>query len=146
MKLSDHFSLEELTLSQTASRRNLDNTPPPLIVENLRHLAGTLEQIRALAGRPIMVSSGYRSPVVNLAVGGSKTSMHTLGLAADITCPGMTPRALAKAIRDSAIELDQLILEGDAWVHIGLSQGKPRGQVLTATFKAGRATYSEGIA
>lgn len=146
MKLSSHFTLDELTHSQAAVRRGLDNDPPPLAVENLRALAGVLEQVRALAGRPIVVSSGYRSPVVNKAVGGSATSAHMLGLAADITCPGMTPRALAILIRDSGIEFDQCINEGNAWCHIGLSQDKPRRQVLTATFKGGRAHYSEGLA
>jgi zinc D-Ala-D-Ala carboxypeptidase len=144
MKLSPHFTLEELTASQTAVRKGIPNAPSPVVVTNLTRLAATLERVRALAG-PVSVSSGYRSFQLNAAVGGAKDSAHTLGLAADITVSGMAPRDLAKAIRDADIEFDQLIYEG-TWVHIGLSSGTPRNQVLTATFSGGRASYSTGIA
>lgn len=145
MKLSSHFTLDELTQSQTAVRKGIDNTPAPAVVGNLARLAGVLEQVRAAAARPISISSGYRSPALNKAVGGSATSAHVLGLAADITASGMTAKQLAVAIRDAGIEVDQIIWEG-TWVHVGLTAGKPRNQVLTATFSGGRASYSEGIA
>jgi zinc D-Ala-D-Ala carboxypeptidase len=144
MNLSTHFTLEELTASQTAVRRGICNLPPVAVIKNLARLAGLLEQVRELAGKPIAISSGYRSPELNRWVGGSSTSAHTLGLAADITCSGITPKALAMLIRESAIGYDQLIYEG-TWVHIGLSEGDLRGQVLTANFKGGSATYTKGI-
>ncbi|MBY0241765.1 MAG: DUF882 domain-containing protein [Burkholderiaceae bacterium] len=144
MNLSEHFTLEELVASQLAARQRIDNRPTPVVVENLRRVAGVLEQIRALVGKPVMVSSGYRSPALNKAVGGAPASGHLDGLAVDITVPGMTARELAAAIRHSGIVLDQLIYEGD-WVHVGLTNGKPRRQVLTARFGPGGTTYSQGI-
>lgn len=130
--LSKNFTLEELTASQTAARRGIDNTPSPDIVENLRTLCVTLEEIKALCGGvAILVSSGYRCPKLNSAVGGSKTSSHMEGLAADITAPRFgTPKELCEAIRDSGIEFDQCIYEFGSWCHIGVG-GQNRRQVLT---------------
>lgn len=145
MKLTEHFTLEELTDSQLAVRRGIDNSPPQTLHGNLLRVADALEQIRALVGGPITVSSGYRCQVLNAAVGGAANSAHLQGLAADISAPSMSPRALALLIQQSGIVLDQLIYEG-TWVHVGLSPGAPRRQVLTATFNAGRASYTEGIA
>lgn len=144
MNLSEHFTLEELVASQLATRQRIDNRPAPVIIENLRRVAAMLEHIRDLVDKPVMVSSGYRSPVLNKAVGGATSSAHLLGLAADITVPGMTARALALRIRDSGIVLDQLIYEG-TWVHVGLAEDNPRRQVLTARFGQGGTTYSQGI-
>ncbi|MFS2004599.1 D-Ala-D-Ala carboxypeptidase family metallohydrolase [Duganella sp. CT11-25] len=145
MNLSEHFTLEELVASQIAARRRIDNRPPPAIIENLRRVAAVLEQVRALVGRAITVSSGYRSPALNAAAGGARESAHLQGLAADITVSGLAPKDLAKAIVKAGIEFDQLIYEG-TWVHIGLAAGKLRGQVLTATFAPGGVVYSVGIA
>ena len=145
MNLSPHFTLNELTRSDIAVRKGIDNAPPPVVIDNLRRLAAMLEQIRALVGGPLTVSSGYRSPELNRAVGGAANSAHVLGLAADITAPGLTAKALALLIRQSGIQFDQLIYE-KTWVHVGLADVAPRGQVLTATFTNGRATYSAGIA
>ncbi len=145
MNLSEHFTLEELVASQIAARRCIDNRPPPMIIENLRRVAGVLEQVRALVGRAVIVSSGYRSPALNAAAGGARDSAHLQGLAADITVSGMTPKELAKAIIKAGIEFDQLIYEG-TWVHIGLAPGVLRGEVLTATFAPGGVVYSRGIA
>ncbi|MBY0241964.1 MAG: peptidase M15 [Burkholderiaceae bacterium] len=145
MNLSEHFTLEELVASQLAARQRIDNRPTTVVIENLRRVAAVLEQIRDLVGKPVMVSSGYRSMALNKAVGGAPVSAHLDGLAADISVPGMTARALAVAIRDSGIVLDQLIYEG-TWVHVGLTSGKPRRQVLTARFGPGGTTYSQGIA
>lgn len=145
MKLSEHFSLEELTHSEIATRRGLDNTPPADVQEHLTELARSLELVRALLGKPMLVSSGYRAPAVNEAVGGSSHSAHCLGYAADFICPGFgTPQAVAKAIRDSGIPFDQVIYEG-TWVHFSIDP-RQRRQTLTAHFGGGRATYTEGIA
>lgn len=144
MNLTEHFTLEEMVASQLAARRRIDNQPGPAELANLRRVAATLEQVRELVGGPVLVSSGYRSPAVNAAVGGAKNSAHLLGLAADINIRGMAPRALAQKIRDSDIQFDQLIYEG-TWVHIGLSAGAPRREVLTATFAPGGVVYTRGI-
>ena len=145
MKLSDHFTLAELTFSQTAARRGIRNEPPPEVLENLRRLARHLESIREeLGGLPIRVSSGYRSPALNAVIpGSSKTSAHTKGLAADITVAGIPPKRLAQQIAAMDLGFDQIILEFDSWVHVGLSEGPPRGQLLTIRRGTG---YREGIA
>lgn len=131
MNLSQHFTLDELTLSQAAARAGLENKPGPKELENLKRLAESLEQLRAALGKPILISSGFRSLAVNQLVGGSLTSAHCKGLAADINCPGMTPHELAEAIRKTGVPFDQLILEYDRWVHFGLSDRPPRGMLLT---------------
>ena len=131
-KLSEHFTLEEMILSQTAARKDIDNTPTPAIVANLRLTVATLEEIRTLLGVPILVSSGYRSPALNKAVGGSKISAHMQGLAADFTAPGFgTVLQVARKIAASEIAYDQLIYEFGSWVHIGLSTEPLRQQNLS---------------
>lgn len=144
MNLSPHFSLAELIASQVATRKGIDNAPAAAIVANLTRLAALLEQVRALVGAPIAISSGYRSPALNKAVGGAANSAHVLGLAADISMSKLAPKALALLIRQSDIAFDQLIYEG-TWVHIGLSTGAPRRQVLTAKFAGGGVSYVAGI-
>ena len=144
MNLSPHFSLAELVASQVATRKGIDNTPAPAIVANLTRLAAILEQVRALVGAPIAISSGYRSPALNKAVGCEANSAHVLGLAADISTAKLAPKALALLIRQSGLDFDQLIYEG-TWVHIGLSTGTPRRQVLTAKFAGGGVSYVAGI-
>ncbi|MGK5040452.1 D-Ala-D-Ala carboxypeptidase family metallohydrolase [Janthinobacterium sp. GB1R12] len=144
MNLSPHFSLAELVASQVATRQGIDNAPSPAIIANLTRLAALLEQVRALVGAPIAISSGYRSPALNKAVGGTGNSAHVLGLAADISTAKLVPKALALLIRQSDIAFDQLIYEG-TWVHIGLSAGAPRRQVLTAKFAGGSVSYVTGI-
>lgn len=131
MKLSEHFTLAELTASQSAARLGLDNTPPVAIVDALRKTAQLLEQVRALLGKPIIVSSGYRAPQVNRAVGGAANSAHMLGCAADFACPAFgSPLEVAREIAQSDIAYDQLIHEFRAWVHIAWSP-QPRRMVLT---------------
>lgn len=135
--LSDHFSLEELTASQTATRQGIDNTPDAAVMRNLRKLAGVLESLRsALGDKPISVSSGYRSPALNAAIGGSSTSAHMQGLAADFIAPTFgTVLQTAKAAAAAGLEYDQIILEygNEGWVHLGLAPpGRtPRRQLLS---------------
>lgn len=145
MNLSTHFTLAEFITSQTAARMGLDNTPPDGVMSNLEHTALGLEGVRTLLGVPLIISSGYRSPEVNRAVGGALDSQHKQGLAADFIAPGFgSPLQVARAIIASGIKFDQLIMEG-TWVHISFN-AVPRGQVLTATFKDGTAHYSPGLA
>ena len=129
MNLSEHFTLEELTVSEVAARKGLDNKPDKSIIAELTKLALFLEQIRALAKAPISVSSGYRSIAVNAAVGGSKTSQHCKGHAADIRVKGFSPDQLMALIIKSDLQYDQLIREFDSWVHVSISD-KPRKQAL----------------
>jgi uncharacterized protein YcbK (DUF882 family) len=118
VKLSEHFSLEELTRTD---HRTLDNTPDPAALANLHRLAEFLELVReVLGGRPVMVNSGYRSKAVNDAVGSKDTSQHRLGCAADFRVPGMTPDAVVRAVVASGLGYDQIIREFDAWTHISI--------------------------
>jgi len=128
MQLSEHFSIEELT---TTSHRNLDNTPSSEIIEHLKITAAGLESVRKLLfDLPIHINSGYRSTVVNKAVGGSPTSDHPHGWCADFICPQFgTPIDICRKIAESSIKFDQLIEEG-TWVHISFSP-KMRGEILT---------------
>ena len=97
MQLTPNFSLAEMTFSETASRHGWDNTPGPREVQNLSRLANMLEQVRALVGKPIFVSSGYRSKRLNDALGSKDTSQHRVGCAADIKVAGMNPDQIGRA-------------------------------------------------
>jgi zinc D-Ala-D-Ala carboxypeptidase len=131
IRLSAHFTLDELTVSQEASRRGIDNTPPPQALAALHITAQGLEAVRVRLGcAPIIVSSGYRSLEVNRVIGGSKTSQHITGQAADFIAPAFgNPTEVASALRDSGVEYDQLILEFTRWVHISFAS-KPRHMAL----------------
>jgi len=131
MFLTPHFTLAEMTASQIANREGLDNNPDSKTIANLVELCRTLEQVRSLVGLPVLVSSGYRSAAVNRRVGGSSSSAHVHGLAADFIVTSLTPRQLAQRIVDSDVDFDQLILEFDGWVHLGLAERRQRRQVLT---------------
>ncbi len=130
MNLSPHFTLAEMTVSETAARRGIDNDPPPDVVERLKHTALGLEAVRIRLGAPIVVSSGYRSPALNAAIGGAQNSDHTRGDAADFICPGFgAPSTIVSELKDSGIQFDQLIEEFGRWVHISFGP-RMRGQVL----------------
>jgi zinc D-Ala-D-Ala carboxypeptidase len=132
IQLSPHFSLAEMVASQTAARLGLDNTPGPNELSNLKQLCvNVLEPIRALLGRPIFVSSGYRSPEVNKAAGGVASSEHKLGRAADIQCWAYgTPLAICEAIAATDIPFNQLIHEFEGWVHVSWAP-VPKREILT---------------
>jgi zinc D-Ala-D-Ala carboxypeptidase len=126
MNLSTNFTLEELTASAKASRNGWDNTPNETELANLKRLVVILEEVRALLGRPVIVSSGFRCKLVNDDVGSKDSSQHRIGCAADIKVPGMTPREVVKAIMASDIKYDQLIQEfstpsGGGWTHISVA-------------------------
>jgi zinc D-Ala-D-Ala carboxypeptidase len=148
--LTDHFTVEEFTDSQTAARHSINNVPSPSSREwqNLHRIANVMEKVRTLLGdKPILISSGYRSPAVNTAVGGSKSSAHMSGLAADFTCPGFgTPRAICTKLEPhmKALGIDQLIHEFNTWVHLGLraTDMTPRHQALTIDNKGTRTGFA----
>ena len=142
MKLSQHFNLAEFTQSQTAVRKGIDNTPNPVIINNLTIVAANMETVRTLLdSKPISISSGYRSPALNKAVGGSATSAHVQGWACDFICPAFgTPVQVVDKLKNSDLKFDQIIEEG-TWVHISFDP-KMRKQVMKASFKNGKPTYS----
>lgn len=152
MNLSANFSLHELTKSETALRMGLDNTPDDEATENLRLLCEkVLQPVRDHYGKGVKVNSAYRSPESNAAVGGSKTSDHCKGMAADIEIPGVANADLAQWIMDN-LEYTQLILEfytpgipDSGWVHISFDQNNLKKQELTATKVAGKTTYLPGL-
>jgi len=131
MRLSPHFSLEELTHSDTAVRLGIDNTPTVEIIDNLTFLANELEYVRTILGHPMLISSGFRSHVLNNHLGSKRTSSHTKGLAVDFICPSFgNPRSVCDAIVSANINYDQVILEYDRWVHLSFTQGEPRKEAL----------------
>jgi putative chitinase len=128
MKLSEHFTLEELTVTQV---RNASNNVPLALLPAIKDTAIRMEEVRELLGQPITVTSGYRSALVNKIVGGSTTSAHVNGRAVDFICPAFgTPLEIAQAIEASSIQFDQLIHEEETWVHISFDP-KMRREVLT---------------
>jgi zinc D-Ala-D-Ala carboxypeptidase len=144
MNLSEHFSVAEMTFSQTAVRKGISNNPPPQAVAALEKLCvNVLEPVRAHFGKPVRISSGYRSQALNKAVGGSGTSEHCFGRAADIVVPGVDNLRLAKWIRDN-LSFRQVIMEG-SWVHVSYNPEDNKKQALTAHFSGGRASYTEGL-
>ena len=132
--MTPHFTLAELTASETAERHDIDNTPTPEHLENLQRLAEFLETVKAaLGGKPVMINSAYRGPAVNEKVGGSKASQHMIGCAADIRIPGMNPDQVCRAIIEARLPFDQLIREFDSWTHISIPNEEgstPREQTL----------------
>lgn len=135
MKLSANFSLAELTKSQTALRKGIDNTPDQPAIDNMEKLCtAILQPVRDHFGIPFTPSSGYRSPELCIAVGSTIKSQHAKGQAADFEVPGVSNMELAEWIRDN-LEFDQLILEcytggNTGWVHCSYVH-EPRKEVLT---------------
>lgn len=146
MNLSSHFTLAEFVRSQLAARSNgrIINDPPADLYPALKRTAEGLERIREVVGGPIIITSGYRSAMLNLAIGGTLSSQHQRGEAADIYVPGMTAAQLARRIDDNRdeIQYDQLILEypPDGWVHVSFT-ARPRVIAITRT----PAEYLRGI-
>ncbi len=130
MKLTEHFSLAELTRTD---HRTLDNTPDPAALANLHRLAAFLEQVREVQGnRVVVINSAYRSAAVNAACGSRESSQHRVGCAADVRVPGMRPDAVVRAVMASGLAYDQLIREFDSWTHISIPAlpAEPRHMAL----------------
>lgn len=152
MKLSENFSLAEMVKSETALRQGLDNTPGDAEIANLKRLAeNVLQPIREAYGKGVKVNSGFRHPDVNAAVGGSRTSDHCKGMAADIEIPGVANADLAEWIKDN-LAFTQLILEfytpgipDSGWVHVSYDPNNLKKQVMTAMKENGKTVYKAGI-
>ena len=148
MKLTANFSLLELTKSQTAERKGIDNTPSPEHQENLKLLCeSVLQPVRDHFGKVVTISSGYRSPELCTAIGSKITSQHAKGQAADFEIFGVSNKALADYI-NSELYYDQLILEywkesdpNSGWVHCSFSAGNNRKQYLRAYKEDGKTKY-----
>ncbi len=154
MNLSANFTLKELTKSDTATRLGIDNTPDEAVIESLRLLCeNILQPVRDHFGKPVKISSGYRSPELNSspAVGGSKTSDHCKGQAVDFEIDGVPNPELAEWI-ESNLKYSQLILEfytqgqpNSGWVHASFNPESLKGQSLTAVKVAGKTQYLNGL-
>lgn len=144
-QLTTHFRLEELTRSEAAKRLKNANEPTPAHLQNLRTLALGLEWARAILGVPLKITSGYRNPVVNRAVGGVTNSDHAQGFAADIIPAAMPVLQAAHRLADSPMVFDQLIHEsGRGIIHLSFAP-RMRRQVLTQAGGPG-APCTQGLA
>ena len=152
MNLTTNFSLHELTKSEIALRLGLDNTPNETEIAALKMLAEkVLQPVRDHFGKGVKVNSGFRSIAVNQATGGSKSSDHVRGQAADIEIPSVPNAELAQWIMDN-LDYTQLILEfytsgipDSGWVHVSYDPNNLKKQELTATKVAGKTTYLNGL-
>lgn len=143
MKISENFYLREVEYSHTAVYLGIDNAAPHDVISNARKFASiVLQPIRTKIGLPFDVSSWYRSPALNKAVGGSVTSSHLTGMAVDFTIRGMTAQetfdAVLVALKDLRIQFDQLLLEhntktGARWVHLGWRKQGNRNEHFSLT-------------
>ena len=147
MQLTDHFSLVEMTRSQTASRRGIPNIPNRAEVAALKLLCErVLEPVREHFGKPVVVTSGFRSVALNRAIGGSASSQHCRGEAADFTVPGISNIEVCRWLEKN-LNYDQLIYEfGEGgWIHVSFSKDRMRNQELRAVRIAGRTRYLDGL-
>ena len=150
MKLTENFSLKELTSSQTAERKGIDNTPGPEHQENLKSLCvNVLQPIRDYFSKVVTISSGYRSPELCTAIGSKTTSQHAKGQAADFEIFGVSNKELADWIHYN-VNYDQLILEywkeeepNSGWVHCSYSEGNNRREYLRAYKENGSTKYEK---
>jgi hypothetical protein len=151
VRLSENFTLQEFTKSQTAERRGIDNTPVEGHLENAKALfENVVQPVRDNFGVTV-INSGYRSGDLNYAIGGSNTSQHCKGQAVDIECPGTPNYDVAKWIEDN-LDFDQLILEfytpgipDSGWIHVSYKTEDNRNASLTAMKENGKTVYKPGL-
>jgi len=152
MNLAENFTLSEMTKSETALRHDMDNSPDQTAISNLQVLAvHVLQPVRDHYGTGVKVNSGYRSPDVNAKVGGSRTSDHCRGMAADIEIPGVPNHELAEWVKAN-VPYTQLILEfytrgvpDSGWVHVSYDPANLKKQDLTAVKEGGKTVYLPGL-
>jgi hypothetical protein len=152
MNLSKNFTLSEMVKSDTALRHDMDNTPNETQTANLKLLVEkVLQPVRDHYDKGVKVNSGFRHPEVNAKVGGSRTSDHCTGRAADIEIPGVANADLAQWIADN-LQYTQLILEfytrgvpDSGWVHVSYDPANLKKQALTAVKEGGKTVYLNGL-
>jgi zinc D-Ala-D-Ala carboxypeptidase len=148
MKLSANFQLSELVKSQVAERKGIPNNPSPSHIDNLKALCvNVLQPIRSHFDAPVLISSGYRSGELCIAIGSKPTSQHSEGKAADIEVVGVDNKELAEWIKNN-LEFDQLILEfyrdgepDSGWIHVSWNSGENRNQTLKAIKEGDKTVY-----
>lgn len=151
-RLTANFTLEELIVSPTAKRLGLSNVPSQEHIANMKYVCEKiLEPVRAHFGKPVQINSSYRSPLVNKAVGGSKTSQHSNGEAVDFEIPGISNKVVADWVADN-LEFDQVILEfynakdgaNSGWVHASIKRngGNRMQRLIASKSKSGGTTYT----
>lgn len=146
MKLSKNFRLDEFTISVSAKKLGISNEPTPEVIANLQLIVtNILQPLRTALGQSIRVTSGYRSPAVNKAVGGVKSSQHSEGKAIDIVVTGVAPYDVVELLLKLNIPFDQVINEFNSWTHISFNEGSNRKQVLTAKKIDGKTVYMNGL-
>ncbi len=126
-----NFTMSELLHSDIAEKYNISNIPDKKSLDNLLDLiVHCLQPIRNYIGKPMIISSGYRSPRLNghPLINGASNSQHTTGNAADFTIKGMTPKQIVEKVKASGVQYDQLINEKNCWVHISFNKGNNRHQ------------------
>lgn len=141
MNLSEHFTLDEATYSETAVRLGINNQPNDKQLANMKTAAACLEELRNVSG-PLRINSWLRLPDVNVAVGGSKVSSHMDGWAIDVSSSKHTPYQLCQLVKQSGIKFDQMIHEFGRWMHISFAP-EMRQQELTIFKPEGK--YKPGI-
>lgn len=144
LMLSPNFYLREFVQSDAALRLCIDNTPGTEAIEEMHILCEMLlEPLRAQLGKPISISSGYRSPALNAAIGGADNSAHTHGRAADLKSDGLSPADLAAALFATRAPFDQAIIEFGAWLHVAMAPRgvAPRRDFLLAVKRDGKTAY-----
>jgi len=146
MKLTDHFTKEEMERSNTATRLGLPNSCPVELMPNMFKVATRMELVRKHFNVPVSVLSCYRSSVVNAAVGGSSTSAHRFASAIDFTVQGVSVKEVCQWCAKNITDYDQILYEfgEQGWTHMGFSD-KPRKQLLTATKVGSKTVYESGI-
>ena len=145
MQITENFFLHEFLRSQTAARHGIDMTPPQYVIDNIKDLCvSVLQPLRSDLGVPITVTSGYRPPVLNELIGGSRTSAHRHGRAADFVVHGHSPLSVCRRIVSLDLTFDQVIHEFGQWVHVGIDDD-PRYERLTAMRKDGLVRYIRGL-
>lgn len=153
-QLSQSFTLEEMYASETARKRGIDNTPTEQVTNRLKYLCEkVLQPVRDHFGEAIVVTSGYRSPVLNKAVGSSSSSFHCLGCAADIRFAKNSKRTMLEIFKyiHENLPYTELIAEElpDGWVHVAIEKGRDKEKQLKYKLLAGgvkRGTYEEILA
>lgn len=148
MNLSAHFALSEFLYSETAARMGREIRPTQVEIQNLTRLCLTvLEPLREALGRPLIITSGLRPAWLNIAIGGSKTSAHMDGRAADLQVHGMAPIDVCKTVRRLQLPIDQCIHEFNQWTHLGIevAGANLRAEYLTARVVDGRTKYEVGL-
>lgn len=148
MNLSPHFLLEEFLISQTAARMGRKIEPTEADIQNLTRLCVmVLEPLRIELRRPIHVTSGLRPLWLNTAIGGSQTSAHMDGRAADIVVQGISALDVCRVIQSAGLPVDQCIHEFGEWAHVGIAKDgeAPRNQYLTARVLHDKTVYEMGL-